>query len=45
MLQDLNALLEVDEGDVEAEDVAGEAGDPAEGVAGIRHGKDDVQDE
>lgn len=43
--EDLDALLEVDEGDVEAEDVAGEAGDVAQPVARVRDGEDPVQDE
>lgn len=43
--EDLDALLEVDEGDVEAEDVAGEAGDVAEPVARVGDGEDPVHDE
>jgi hypothetical protein len=34
-VKDLNALLEVDEGDVEAEDVAWESSDPAEPIARV----------
>lgn len=44
-IKHLDALLEVDEGNVEAEDVAGKPGDPAEGIARICHGEDDVQNE
>lgn len=42
--EDLDALLEVDEGDVEAEDVAGEAGDVAQPVARVGDGEDPVHD-
>lgn len=42
-LEDLDALLEVDEGHVEAEDVAGEARDVAEPVARVRDGEDPVE--
>lgn len=41
----LDALLEVDEGDVEAEDVAGEAGDIAQPVARVGDGENPVHDE
>lgn len=41
----MDALLEVDAGDVEAENVAGEAGDPAQPVAGVCDGEDPVEDE
>lgn len=44
-LEHLDTLLEVDEGDVEAEDVTREAGDIAEEVAGVGDGKDPVEDE
>lgn len=44
-LEDLYALLEVDAGDIEAENVAGEAGDPAQPVAGVCDGEDPVEDE
>lgn len=44
-LEDLDALLEVDEGDVEAENVAGEAGDVAKKVAGVCDSEDPVEDE
>ena len=37
--QDLDAFLEVDEGDVEAEDVAAEACDVGESVAGVGDGE------
>lgn len=43
--EDLDALLEVDEGDVEAEDVAGKAGDVAQPVARVGGGEDPVHDE
>lgn len=42
--EDLDALLEVDEGDVEAEDVAGEAGDVAQPVARVGESEDPVHD-
>lgn len=44
-LEDLDAFLEVDEGDVEAEDVAGEAGHVAQPVAGVCYREDPVEDE
>lgn len=44
-LEDLDALLEVDEGNVEAEDVAGKAGDPAEPVARVSDGKDPMKNQ
>lgn len=44
-VEDLDALLEVDEGDVEAEDVTGESGDPAEPVAGVCDGENPMEDE
>lgn len=44
-LEDLDALLEIDEGDVEAEDVAGEAGHVVKEVAGICDREDPVEDE
>jgi hypothetical protein len=44
-LEDLDALLDVDEGDVEAEDVAGEAGDVVEEVTRVCDGEDPVEDE
>jgi len=40
--EDLDALLEVDESDVEAEDVAWKAGDVAQPVARVRDGEDPV---
>lgn len=43
--QNLNAFLEIDEGYVEAKDVAGEPCDPAEPVARICDGKDPVQNQ
>lgn len=42
-LENLDAFLDVDEGDVEAEDVAGEAGDPAQPIARVCDGEDPVQ--
>lgn len=44
-LQNLNAFLEIDEGYVEAKDVAGEPCYPAEPVARICDGKDPVQNQ
>lgn len=44
-LEDLDALLEVDEGDVEAEDIAGEAGHVAQPVARVRDGQNPVEHE
>lgn len=44
-LEDLYALLDIDAGDVETEDVAGEAGDVAKEVAGIRDSEDPMEDE
>lgn len=44
-LEDLDALLQVDKGDVEAEDVAGEAGHVAQPVARVGDGEDPVEDE
>lgn len=41
--KDLDPLLQVDEGDVEAKDVAGEACDPAKPVAGVGDGEDPVK--
>lgn len=41
-LEDLNTLLEVDEGDVKAKDVAGEASDPTEPITRIGDGKNPV---
>ncbi len=41
----LDALLEIDEGNVEAEDVAGEACDVGEAIASIGNGEDPVHDE
>ncbi|KAJ8105878.1 hypothetical protein OPT61_g9914 [Boeremia exigua] len=43
--EDLDALLQIDEGHVEAEDVAGEARDIAEGVAGVGDGEHPVEDQ
>jgi len=40
--QDLDAFLEIDEGDVEAEDVAGETGYVFESIAGVCNGKNPV---
>lgn len=45
MFEDLDAFLKVDEGDVEAEDVAGEASHPSEPVAGVCYGEDPVKNE
>jgi hypothetical protein len=44
-LKDLDALLQVDEGDVEAKDVAGEASHVAKPVARVGDGEDPVEDE
>lgn len=44
-LEDLDALLQVDAGDVEAKNVAGEAGDVAQPVARVGGGEGPVQDE
>lgn len=44
-LEHLDAFLEVDAGDVEAENVAGEARHPAQPVARVGDGEDPVQDE
>lgn len=41
----MDAFLEIDEGYVEAEDVAGEAGYVFEEVAGVGEGEDPVHDE
>ena len=41
----LNAFLEVDEGDVEAEGIAAEAGDVGEGIAGVGDGEDPVHNQ
>lgn len=41
-LENLNTLLEVDEGDVKAKDVAREASDPTEPIARIGDGKNPV---
>ena len=43
--ENFDALLEIDEGDVEAEDVAREASDPAKPVARICDGENPVKDE
>lgn len=43
--EDLNGFLQVDEGDVEAKDVAAEAGDVGEAVAGVSDGEDPVHDQ
>ena len=43
--ENLNALLQVDEGHVEAKDIAAEAGDVGETVAGVGDGKDPVHDQ
>ena len=44
-LEDLDALLQVDEGDVKAKDVAGEAGHVAQPVARVGDGQDPMKDE
>lgn len=44
-VEHLDALLEVDEGDVEAEDVAGKPGDPAQPVARVCNRQEDMQNE
>lgn len=43
--EDLNALLEVDEGHVKPKDVAGKAGDVAQPVARVGDGEDPVHDQ
>ena len=43
-VEDLDALLKIDAGDIEAEDVAGEAGYPAEPVARVCDSKDSVEE-
>ncbi len=42
-LEDLDAFLQVDEGDVEAKDVAGEAGHVTQPVARVGDGKDPME--
>lgn len=43
--ENLDALLQVDEGHIEAEDIAAEAGDVGETVAGVGDGEDPVHDQ
>jgi hypothetical protein len=45
VLEDLDSFLEVDEGDVETEDVAGEACNPSKPVARVCYGEDPMKDE
>jgi hypothetical protein len=44
MFEDLDALLEVDKGDVKPKYVTGEACDPSKPVAGVCYGKNTVKD-
>lgn len=44
MFEDLNSFLEIDEGDIEAEDVAGESCDPSKPIAGVCYGEDPMED-
>ena len=43
--EDLDTFLKVDKGDVKAEDVAAEAGDVGESIAGVGDSKDPVHDQ
>ena len=43
--ENLDTFLEIDEGDIETEDVAREAGDPAEHVAGVCDGQDPMKNQ
>lgn len=43
--QDLDSLLEIDEGDVEPENVTGKSGDIGEAVAGVGNGKKPVENQ
>ena len=44
-LQNLNTLLQVDECDIEAKDVAGETSDPAEPITRVGDGENPMQNE
>lgn len=44
-LQDLNALLKINESDIESKDVARKPGDPSKPIARVSDGKQDVEDQ